>query len=100
MRLVVACVVATMFVMAFRIPEGHWTIMSIFTVGQADAGASLRKGWQRMIGTFAGGALGIVVAAVFADQPWVRLPLLALLAALSLFLSRTTTAPYVGLLGG
>src|SRR5262249_38327130 len=33
------------------------------------------------------------------DQPWIRVPLLGALAAAGTFFSRTTTAPYVGLLG-
>jgi multidrug resistance protein MdtO len=100
LRIVAACVVATAVVMAFHIPEGHWAIITIFTVSQPDAGASLTKGVQRLIGTVAGGAVGILVASVFADQPWMRTALLGLIAASALFLSRTTTAPYVGFLGG
>jgi multidrug resistance protein MdtO len=100
LRIVVACVVATAIVMAFHVPDGHWAIITIFTVAQADAGASLQKGVQRVIATIAGGAVGIVVAIVFADQPWVRTPLIGVIGAVALFLSRTTTAPYVGLLGG
>ena len=99
-RLVVASVVATVLVMGFRIPEGHWIIIAIFTVGLADAGASIQKGIQRLIGTFGGGAIGILVVAVFADEPAVRVPLMGLIAMATLFLSRTTTAPYVFLLGG
>jgi hypothetical protein len=99
-RLVVASVVATALVMGFRIPEGHWIIIAIMTVGLADAGASIQKGVQRLTGTFGGGALGILVVAVLADEPQVRVPLMGLIAMATLFLSRTTTAPYVFLLGG
>jgi multidrug resistance protein MdtO len=99
-RLVVASVVATALVVGFRIPEGHWIIIAILTVGLADAGASIQKGIQRLIGTFGGGAIGILVVAVFADEPAVRVPLMGLIAMATLFLSRTTTAPYVFLLGG
>lgn len=100
MRLVVACVVSTAIVMAFHIPEGHWAIITIFTVGQPDAGASLRKGVERMIGTVIGGLVGIFVVSAFADEPAIRLVLLGVLGTAGLFLSRTTTAPYVGLLAG
>jgi len=67
-------------------------------VSQADAGASLAKGIQRAVGTLAGGIAGIVTVILFADQPWIRIPMLGFFAASGLFLSRTTTAPYVGLL--
>lgn len=55
LRLVAACLVSVVLVMLFEIPHGSWMIMTIFTVGMADAGASLQKGVQRIIGTVAGG---------------------------------------------
>src|SRR5215831_2934844 len=91
---------ATVLVMGFHIPEGHWTVITIFTVSQPDAGASLRKGVQRVIGTVAGGVIGILIVSIFADQPWIRVPLFGAFGAIALFLERTTTAPYVGLLSG
>src|SRR5262249_41467268 len=98
-RIVAACVVATVIGLGFHVPEVHWAIVTIFTVSQPDAGASLVKGLQRIVGTVVGGITGILIVTVFADQPWIRLPLLGGVAALGTFLSRTTTAPYVGLLG-
>lgn len=97
-RIAVACVVATAITTGFHIPEGHWATITIFTVSQADAGASLAKGIQRSVGTVVGGIAGILTVILFADQPWIRVPLLGFFAAAGLFLSRTTTAPYVGLL--
>jgi multidrug resistance protein MdtO len=99
LRIVVACEVATVIGIGFHVPEIHWAIITIFTVSQPDAGASLVKGIQRVIGTLLGGLAGILIVAFFADQPWIRLPLSGCFAAFGLFLSRTTTAPYVGFLG-
>jgi uncharacterized membrane protein YccC len=99
LRIVVACVVATVLGVGFHVPEVHWAIITIFTVSQADAGASLVKGLQRVLGTLFGGLAGLLIVAVFADQPWIRVPLTGCFAAFGVFLSRTTTAPYVGLLG-
>ena len=90
--------VATAITTGFHIPEGHWATITIFTVSQADAGASLAKGIQRAVGTLVGGIVGIVTVIQFADQPWIRIPLYGFYAASGLFLSRTTTTPYVGLL--
>jgi multidrug resistance protein MdtO len=98
LRIVVACVLATLLVMTLRIPHGHWLIITIFVVSQSDAGASLEKGILRIAGTLLGGLLGILTIAAFADQPWVRVPLVGVLAASGLYLSRTTTAPYLGYL--
>jgi multidrug resistance protein MdtO len=98
LRIVVACLLATVLVMTLRIPHGHWLIITIFIVSQSDAGASLQKGVLRVAGTLLGGLLGILTMAAFADQPWVRVPLIGVLAGSGLYLSRTSTAPYVGYL--
>src|SRR5262249_54842944 len=94
-----AAVGATVLLGAGSFPHGHWSITTIFTVSQADAGASLRKSTQRVIGTIAGGGLGILVVIALADQPAVYVPVLGAVAFLGLFASQTTTAPYVMLLG-
>ena len=79
--------------------HAHWTIFTIFTVSQADAGASLRKSIQRVLGTLIGGALGILVVVALADLPVLYTPVLGLVVALGMFASVTTTASYVMLLG-
>jgi uncharacterized membrane protein YccC len=84
--------------MTFRLPEGHWVIITIFIVSQANAGASVTKATQRLAGTLAGAGVGILVNVAFPQEPWFRVPLLGGLCALGLYLSRTTTAPYVGFL--
>jgi uncharacterized membrane protein YccC len=80
-------------------PHAHWTIVTIFTVSQADAGASLRKSVQRILGTLAGGLAGILVVIALADLPVLYVPALAALAGAGIFASLTTAAPYVMLLG-
>jgi multidrug resistance protein MdtO len=89
----------TALVGAGYFPHAHWSINTVFTVSQTDAGASLRKAIQRVIGTLVGGALGILVVIAFADQPLFYVPALGVVAALGLFASQTTTVPYVMLLG-
>jgi len=84
--------------MTFRLPEGHWIIITIFIVSQANAGASVSKAVQRLIATIAGATAGILLIIAFPQEPWFRVPLFALICGFGLFLSRTTTAPYVGLL--
>jgi multidrug resistance protein MdtO len=80
-------------------PHGHWTLFTVFTVSQADAGASLRRSIQRMIGTAAGGVLGILAVIMLADLPALNTPLLAAVVAVGMFASLTSTVPYVLLLG-
>ena len=100
LRIVVASLVAVTFVMALHIEHGPYAFISIFIVSQPNAGASLRKGVLRLLGTVAGAAVAILGNIVFADLPWLRIALMGPIAAFFLFLANTTTAPYFGLLGG
>ena len=102
LRIVVASLVAVLTTVALGVdafPHGHWAITTIFTVSQADAGASLRKSFQRVIGTLVGGGLGILMVAAFSDFPYVYVPVLCAVAGFGIFASLTTTSPYVMLLG-
>lgn len=100
MRVVVACQAAIILVMGLHIPYGHWAVITIFTVSQTDAGASLKKGIERVLGTILGGLAALYAIIAFADAPWVIVPLVGIGCGVGLFLSRTTTSPYVGMLGG
>jgi len=102
LRITVSAIIAvlvTVTVGGDYFPHGHWTIVTIFTVSQADAGASLRKSIQRVIGTLIGGGLGILVVIAFVDIPAFYVPLLGVVVTFGIFASFTTSAPYVMLLG-
>lgn len=100
MRIVFACVVATTLIMTLQVPYGYYVIVTIFIVSQADSGASIRKAGLRILGTFIGGGIGLFFLIATIDRPWVRIPLLGPLCAFFIFVSTTTTAPYLGTLGG
>jgi multidrug resistance protein MdtO len=102
LRIVAGCLAALFFTDVLGgglAHHGHWTIITVFVVSQADAGASLRKSLQRLVGTLAGGLLGILAAIVLADLPALYTPLLGAVVGFGLFASLTTTAPYVFVLG-
>lgn len=99
LRVLVSALVATLVINAFQMPFGHWVIITLFTVSLANAGASLLKSIQRVVGTVAGGSAAIC-AATFSDHPWFVLPLLWIGVWAALFFSRTTSAPYTFLLSG
>src|SRR5262249_15194519 len=61
---------------------------------------SLTKAWLRVCGIVLGGGAALVALVSCADKPWVLFPLQALILAVVLFLSRTTTAPYACALFG
>jgi uncharacterized membrane protein YccC len=98
----VGCLAALLFSIVIGggiLPHAHWTIITIFIVSQADAGASLRKSWQRVLGTLVGGLLGILAVIALADLPILYVLVLGAVTAFGLFASLTTTIPYVVLLG-
>ena len=102
LRIVVGClaaVILTAIIGADLTPHAHWTVTTIFTVSQADAGASLRRAIQRVIGTIMGGVLGILVVIAFADLPVIFVPTLGVVVGLGIFASLTTTVSYVMTLG-
>lgn len=94
-----AALLTTLMLGADAFPHSHWTIVTIFTVSQADAGASLRRSVQRVVGTLVGGILGMLVVVAFVDTPAYYAPLLGAVVGLGIFASLTTSAPYVMLLG-
>src|SRR4030095_9847663 len=102
LRIAIGCLAATLsgYVIGASIsPHAHWVITTVFTVSQPDVGASLRKAGQRLVGTVIGGGLGILAVVAFADLPVMYVPVLGAVVALGLFLSMTSTAPYVMMLG-
>ena len=98
LRLTLLCAVATTIVLAYHLPYGEFLIIFFFAVSQPDAWASLRKARLRGIGTLIGGTLAIVGIIACADKPWLFLVGQAFLFAVAMFLSRTTTIPYVVIL--
>jgi multidrug resistance protein MdtO len=99
-RIVVACLITTVLVMAMHAPFASYAFITIFMISQANAGASLSKATLRILGTAVGAAVGIVAYIAFLDNPWLRVAFMGPLAAFFIFLSQTTTAPYFGLLAG
>jgi len=100
LRISVMCAVAVVLVMALHIPNGEYLLVTLFVVSQSDAWTSLTKAWFRVIGTVLGGAFAIIVLLACVDKPWILFPFHAVVIAVALFLSRTTTMPYAFLLSG
>src|SRR5262249_16200226 len=98
--ILLARLVATTLIMTLQIPYGYYVIVTIFIVTQAHTGASIRKAGLRILGTLIGGGIGLFFLIATIDRPWVRIPLLGPLCAFFIFVSATTTAPYLGTLGG
>ena len=95
----VPSLVGAILIMLFQIPHGGWAILTIFTVSQADAGASLQRGWERLLGTIAGGIAGLLAIIAFIDLPYFFAPALGLAVVVGVYLSHVMAAPYPPLLG-
>jgi multidrug resistance protein MdtO len=98
-RTVVAVLFTALVVQALHAPHGYWAMFTVYLVSQPDAGSSVQKAVQRVVGTLAGGLLAIVTIVAFMDQPWFVLPLVFVVSAGGLFLSRIAAAPYAPYLG-
>ena len=98
-RTTIACALGALLIVSLYLPDGHWIIMTILVLHQPNAGASVRKGFERVLGTIVGSTGAILAIAAFAQQPWFAFPLVGLLCSIGLFLSRTSVVPYAALLG-
>jgi multidrug resistance protein MdtO len=96
---VVPSLVGAVLIMLFQIPHGGWAILTIFTVSQADAGASLQRGGERLLGTIVGGIAGLLAIIAFIDLPYFFAPALGLAVVMGVYLSHVMAAPYPPLLG-
>jgi uncharacterized membrane protein YccC len=79
-RLTIACTLAVALVMALHVPEGEFTLVSLFVVSLGNSGASLERGGQRVLATLVGGALAIAALVLSADKPWLLFPIHAVVS--------------------
>ena len=98
-RIVVACAIATTLVMTLRIPEGGWIILSALIVSTPDTGVSMLRAVQRLLGTLVGCAVAIAFVIAFPQQPWILVPFIGLSIGFGIYLSRTSAAPSIPILG-
>lgn len=98
-RIVIACAIAVTLVMTLRIPEGSWIVLSVLIVSMPGTGVSLYRCLQRLGAIIFGCAVSIAIVIMFPQQPWVQVPLIALVMGGGIYLSRTSAAPSVPLLG-
>jgi len=99
-RILVGTLAAVTLTMVLQIPQGEFLLVTFFVVNQTDAWASLTKALLRVVGTIVGGLVGLGGIVLFADQAAFLYALQGVVVGLSLFFSRTTTAPYAFLLAG
>ena len=83
LRLWAAVVLALYIAFWLQLDNAYWAGTSAAIVSQPSLGASLRKGWFRMVGTVVGAAAIVVLTACFVQDRWGFLVALALWGAAS-----------------
>lgn len=100
MRLTLLSMLGIALAEYLHLPETEYLLIFAFVVNLPDARPSLRKGWLRGVAVLFGSGVALLTGLIFAQQPWALLVIQALVVGGTLFLSRTTTAPYAVILAG
>lgn len=88
-----ACVIALVIVLIYRLPHGYWTLVTIIVLTQPNVGASISKGVLRIIGTVAGAAVGVLLLQLV-QQPVPFVALLSFVIVVSSYCGAGRVAPY------
>ncbi|QSN63276.1 FUSC family protein [Caballeronia sp. M1242] len=84
---------------AFRLEHIWWAAISGFAVMQSKFSACAQRGVHRVLGTIAGALLGATAGPLIGDTPWLFVPLLALIAGVSVYRALASDAGYAWVLG-
>lgn len=84
---------------AFHLTNIWWAAISGFAVMQSKFSASAQRGVHRVLGTVAGALLGATAGPLIGDAPWLFVPLLALIAGVSVYRALVSDAGYAWVLG-
>ncbi|MAJ58655.1 MAG: hypothetical protein CBC48_01155 [bacterium TMED88] len=98
-RIVIACAISITMVMTLRIPEGTWVLLSALIVSMPGTDVSLARCIHRLLAIAVGCAVSIGIVIMFPQAPWIQLPMIALVMGGGIYMSRTSAAPSVPLLG-
>ncbi|WP_244816684.1 FUSC family protein [Caballeronia sp. Lep1P3] len=84
---------------AFHLTNVWWAAISGFAVMQTKFSACAQRGVHRVLGTVAGGLLGATAGPLIGDAPWLFVPLLGLIAGVSVYRALVSDAGYAWVLG-
>lgn len=88
-----ACVIALVLVLIYRLPHGYWALVTIIVLTQPNVGASISKGVLRIVGTVLGAAVGVVLLQLV-QQPVPFVLLLSFVIVVSSYCGAGHVAPY------
>ena len=78
LRAAVAAVAAYAIAYFLDLPNGYWAVLTAILVVQSSIGASLSTAIDRLLGTFAGGIIGVVCAMAAGPSLWLTFLALAI----------------------
>ncbi|KND61712.1 hypothetical protein BVER_06230 [Candidatus Burkholderia verschuerenii] len=84
---------------AFNLTNIWWAAISGFAVMQSKFSACAQRGVHRVLGTVAGALLGAVAGPLIGDVPWLFVPLLGVIAGVSVYRALVSDAGYAWVLG-
>ncbi|VXC88327.1 Fusaric acid resistance protein family protein [Burkholderia sp. 8Y] len=84
---------------AFHLENIWWAAISGFAVMQSKFSACAQRGVHRVLGTLAGALLGATAGPLIGDTPWLFVPLLGLIAGVSVYRALVSDAGYAWVLG-
>ncbi len=100
LRVTVACSIAVLLTQWLHAPEPSWAVISVLIMSQADAGASVARGIERLLGTMIAATFTIALLVSFPAEPWMIFFFGLMALTFAHYISQTSTRPYVGLLAG
>lgn len=77
-----------------------WAAISGFAVMQTSFAGSVQRAAHRMIGTVIGAALGTLLGPWIGDRPWLFVPVLGAMGAVTVYQANASRAAYAWVLGG
>jgi uncharacterized membrane protein YccC len=98
-RIVIAVVATVILNETLRVPYISYSAYAVFFIANDDGYLSFKLGLMAMMGATVALAISSGVSICFMDAPWFRLPVMFILMAAALWLSRAAAQPVMVLVG-
>lgn len=85
---------------ALNLSDTWWAAISGFAVMQTSSAGSVQRAAHRMMGTVTGAALGTLAGPWIGDRPWLFVPVLGAIGAVTVYRANGSKAAYAWILGG
>jgi uncharacterized membrane protein YgaE (UPF0421/DUF939 family) len=85
---------------ALHLSDTWWAAISGFAVMQTSFAGSVQRAAHRIMGTVIGAALGTLAGPWIGDRPWLFVPVLGVIGAVTVYRANGSKAAYAWILGG